>query len=464
MVNILGRQLLLTAQKLGVHIMQFPGEMAQTPDGRAWCVKALHPSDPIPDCRGIPDESSAPSVMLQYNSVVTIVPTGATNNWGFDLTIIPDVLVHGSYRTQNDAGVTTLVANILNQGLSPVGIANPSYTQRRAAWDAMGVEAYRLCYFGVSAYQDGPALADQGTVCAAQWEVARRKYNITFGATTLPVNSTANRRFVKYQPTDLADYNRSQFMPNAHFGPSKEGCYMPLRLTKTSQHWHTEADQEFILRTAQAPTVPGGDTYPVPVALVAGDEPYPAVIPGYTSTGPQIVGDLVYKPANGVWGGISARNLSVQTRFTLYFRVGIEARVYPGSLMSSQQKMSPTFDPVALASYFRINRELKDAYPVEFNDLGKLWDVISGAAKTVLPFIGNLGPVGMAVSTLGRGAVGVGDMIRSATRSNGVKADAPPAASVERVRDMQAAERAGAATASNGKKRKKVQKRIAQRK
>jgi hypothetical protein len=257
-----------------------------------------------------------------------------------------------------------------------------------------------------------------------------------------------------YQDTDLAKYERSQFMPNAHFGPSKEGVYMPLRLTKTSQHWYTEADMEYAYPTGSVPVLPGSDSYPLDTFPVTPTEPYPSVLAPHIS-GNVIKGDLVYKPQNGIWGGISARNLSIQTRFTFYFRVGIEARVYPGSLLSSQQRMSPPYDPVALASYFRINRELKDAYSADYNDLGKLWEVIKGAAKVALPVIGSLGPVGMAVSSLGHGALGIGDAIKAALAKPGDSKgiDQPPAAEVERTRDLQASQRVTAARVTGAKRK-----------
>jgi len=115
--------------------------------------------------------------------------------------------------------------------------------------------------------------------------------------------------------------------------------------------------------------------------------------------------------------------------------------------------MSPLYDPVALAAYHRINRELKDAYPVDFNDLGKLWDVIKSAAKVVLPVIGSLGPVGAAVSTVGGSAIAGVEAIRKALAPAGSSrgADQPPAAAVERA---QAQQKARESRVSSGKVKK----------
>lgn len=58
-----------------------------------------------------------------------------------------------------------------------------------------------------------------------------------------------------------------------------------------------------------------------------------------------------------------------------------------------------------MATYFRISRELKDGYPADYNDLGKILDVIKGAAKFVLPIASNflpmLRPVSALVSAMG---------------------------------------------------------------
>lgn len=418
--------------------MSFTGEMASTPSGRAWAIKALHPSDPITEVVGLPDESSCPSVVLHYNQVYRIVPPLglSTSSWGFNLTVLPNVIVPGCVDLLDGSGNSAGKYNFLNQAFRPPGVPNPSYLQLRRQFQTLGIEAHRLLYMGVTGYQDGPALANQGTLVAAQWEVARRKMSTTSADNGLVVQGT---RGAIYDDTDFADYATSQFMPNAYFGESKDGVYLPLKVTSTCQKWTTDADLEghcggwpYAMGDEDA----GWATPTVAQGIGNGFRPYPSLERRWWSVpGPGWKGDLVYKPLNGIWGGISVRNLSPQTSFAFYVRLGIEARVTPSSMLASNQRMSPPYDPVALSSYFRINRELKDAYPADFNDLGKIWEVIKNAARVALPIVGGFGPVGAAIAGLGNAIIGPPkqEETKPATRA----ADQPPAATVERIQDRQ---------------------------
>lgn len=418
------------AQKLLSTIQSFPGDLASTPDGRNWVIKALHPSDPTALSRGVPDPSSCPNVVLAYYNVFRIsCPSGNTDPWGFDLTVLPNALVPGYFRTLASDGLTiTAEGNFLNSGFSPPTDLVPVYSHLLTQFRSLGIEAHRLVAMGVTAYQDGPALANQGTLTAAQYQVARRKYY------ACPDFGIAAPRFAVYQNNDEANYDTSQHMPNAYFGESKDGCYLPLRLSQDAIKWRTEADLEYPNGSG---TNSSQRNLTIPNTTGPAWFPYPACERGYYAGG-LTLGDLVFAPLNGIWGGISARNLSYQTSFAFYVRMTIECRVSPTSTLAPQQSMSPPYDPVAMASYFRISRELKDAYPADYNDWGKLWDVIKGAAKVALPALSMVpGPVGLIASAAHAGVNAVDSLVarKSAPR------DSPPAASVQRVADRVAAER-----------------------
>lgn len=449
-----------TAQKLSTIITSFPGDLSSTPEGKNWVIKALHPSDPLTTVRGLPDESSGPTVVLSYYNVFRLSCPGQTGTWGFDLTVMPNLLVPLFYRTVNDVGATTGIGNYLNMSFTPPNVASPTYNQVFSQWSALGIEAHRLLAYGVTAYQDGPQLANQGTITAAQWQVAREKYTACHQmvpnlSVTLPVAAT---RITAYQENDFASYDFSQHLPNAYFAESKDGCYLPMRLTRTSQHWVTDADLEFYANYA-LPHVNGVLHLPLATAGIgASAPPFPALScakvndiiadPNYGG----IWGDRVFAPLNDTWGGISCRNLSYQTSFAFYIRQVVECRVTPTSLLAPQVQMSPPYDPLAIASYFRINRELKDAYPADFNDLGKIWDAIKSAAKVALPIASMLpGPAGI-VGKIGSGIMsGIEAINRSASASkamgNGTGParrgrDLPPAAAVQRARVRQEVEEA----------------------
>lgn len=279
----------------------------------------------------------------------------------------------------------------------------------------MGIEAHRLIALGVSAYQDGPALSDQGTLTATQYPVAPRRVNAT--STTL---GACSHRVIYHQTGDIASYVASQHMPNAYFGPSKLGCYLPLRLSKDSEEYRTDAT------ASQITSISDADRFTLGTTAGTSQLPYPAAEAAYMSSG-YVTGDLVYKALNGNWGSICARNLSPATSFAFYFRITIECRVLPNSPLAPQQSVSPAYDPAAIANYYRISRELKDAYPVDYNDLGKLWEVIKGAVRTIsggLSFVP--GPIGQ-IAGLVHGLV-------PAPAAHG-PVDNPPAATQQRLTD-----------------------------
>jgi hypothetical protein len=109
--------------------------------------------------------------------------------------------------------------------------------------------------------------------------------------------------------------------------------------------------------------------------------------------------------------------------------------------------MSPPYDPLALASYYRINRELKDGYPADFNDLGKLWDVIKSAATVAGKALSVVPGVPGLIGTAIPGVVGVVDHFVQRGKKKKVKGsaprDPPPAASVQRARMSVQAKLAG---------------------
>lgn len=441
-----GTEKILIAQKLSSIISAFTGELAATPGGRAWITKALHPSDPIPCCEGIPTMNSRPSIMLNYNMVFIVAPTSQIGSWGFDAAIVPNLFQPLSVRALGPTGIVVTNNSFLNPGLRDPGSAVFDFPTINRIFDGTGIEAHRLTYMGVTAYQDGPALSNQGTLVAAQYPVAREKINIGCPPGALNTGfSTA--RGVRFQNSDEPNYETSQTMPNAYFGESKDGCYMPLRLDGNFR-FVTEADKEFLCAgftpTNQLP-LGVGNSYQTPTAAPGGQGsyfPYPACPQAYwPAAGNFLAGVPVFKPLNDTWGSISVRNLNVSTRFAFYVRLGIECMVTPSSVFAPQQKMSIPYDPVAIASYFRINRELKDAYPSDYNDLGKIWDVIKSAAKVALPIIGGFGPYGAAISGIGNGVMSIVDRAsgsgESAEGRKSAPRDKPAMASLERERTQQ---------------------------
>jgi len=214
-------------------------------------------------------------------------------------------------------------------------------------------------------------------------------------------------------------------MPNAYFGKSKEGVYIPLKLTKTHQHWHSHRDLTYqatgSTMNAYTNSTTGGAVTILSSTLddVNGLYPFLSINDIHQKTGgtyTKIVGSLTSDFCNENWADFSFRNMAVTTSLSMFFRFGFEVQVMPQSSLAPHLKLSPESDPMALATYFAISRELKDAYPAEFNDLGKIWDVISSVAKTASPMLNLIPGIGGMLSAGTSLAAGTGDRIRSALR------------------------------------------------
>lgn len=452
-----------------------------------WALKALHPSDPAVDVRGLPDQFSGSTTALNFQQVVSVKPDpAATGTWSCDVLFNPDGVSFGYVRVQDSIGVR--YTELLNTQLGiPDLTNNEAYNAGLSAWRT-SFEKWRLIYAGVTAYQDGPALSNQGTVAACQYTMRPTRFvpipqNVNgLNNTAAATNFGCSHTCVQYQASDLPSYEKSQSQPNAYFGESKAGVYMPLRLGPNHQQWHDAS--EITGWVASVSEYTGSAFYPQ-VPFSGGDDTisFPnIVIPALTATGANIFWpemSTATAPANsslrgfpphpqltsacfvldGVTttakiqkffgranllpqcsenvGSLTFRNIATSAGLQFYLRVGMEVQCPLGSPYTPYLRVAPAYDPKAVEMYYKISRELKDAYPAEFNDLGKLWEVIKGAARAVsgaLSFVP--GPVGMIASGV-RGFLGPDPAPKrtSVLEPNVMPQDKPPAAALERVQD-----------------------------
>jgi len=222
-----------------------------------------------------------------------------------------------------------------------------------------------------------------------------------------------DRKVMAYQAGDQTSFETVSNMPNAYVGRSAEGVYMPLIMTDTCQKWHGEHDEvQYQGRNSVTEDQLG---VKLAIGAVTGKWPfYDCACGPYmaTAVGTNVnKGESVSKPASDIWGLICARNLDITTSFTVVIRSGWELQCQPGTLLTPQLHLSPAYDPKALAAYFAIRRELKDAYPADYNDLAKIWGAIKRVASVVLPGISMMGPIGAGIGAAGGAAMSVVDAI-----------------------------------------------------
>ncbi len=429
------------SQKLKDLVLSKNVAMGSTLAGRDWCIKALHPSDPLTEVRGIPDESAIPSLFMNYQTVATISPDNtAVGTWSLDGQLIPNPLSFGAAQYTDSVGTrSTEFVNSQIPGADHV---------TRLSQFLSDFSRWRLAYASVTIYQDGPDLANQGTVTVCQKPVDPCRFNVFDGGTGELVTYGMHHAF-NMSASDLPDYTKSQAMPNAYFGKSKEGVYIPLKLTKTHQHWNSQKDLVYQANSgtvlAYTSNLAGGRLQCVSNTddVTTGIYPFLSINELHQKTGggtTVVRGTLTSDFCNENWADFSFRNMAVTTSLSFFFRFGFEVQVQPTSLMSPHLKLSPEYDPQALMAYFAISRELKDAYPADYNDLGKIWGVISTIAKTIAPALGLIPGVGPLLSVGLPAVAAVGDRLRSAKQ----RASQPTLGSTASMADLEAVRKARA--------------------
>jgi hypothetical protein len=360
------------------------------------------------EVQGIPDKSAAPTVFMNYQATYTVTnpDPAAGTPWFIAGQLVPHPIAFLS--TVATCGAVSALQSHLNSQ-----IVGGTHHEKYAAFKGIA-ERWRLAYMSVTIYQDAPALANQGTVVCAQHAVEPAFYS----ATQLinlpgPIPRAIGYPHVAFlKENDFPLYETLQSMPNAYFNRSTEGAYIPLKLTKTCQHWHGEEDEMTFGRLTYANERLGCVLYPnaqlLDVAPFYGAEGF-WIDPAAENAGGVVTSNF----CNDAWATFGFRNLAPTTSLSFFVRAGYELMVRPGTQLTSHQVLSPKHDPVALASYFAISRELKDGYPADFNTTGKILSTISSIAKSAAPFLSLVPGIGAG---LGPAAMGVGALTGGLSR------------------------------------------------
>lgn len=404
-----GRGLVIAvAQKLKELISTMSASLGSTPEGSAWCLKALHPSDAMVTITGVPDESAMSTVMMNYQTVFTLTVPAGSGSWDADVQLTPHPVQFARYLTARASGI----------GISApsVGVMNSqlSGATHSAKFNVLTdlASAWRLAYYGCTVELDAPALSNQGAIAVCQKPVKPAVFCPT--AYTAATGAGCGRPMHVWNADAWPSFPSIQATPNAYLGLAKEGAYVPLKLSRTSQRWTTTADSILINDDAilggGEPIDEAANVFIGPAALgyLSGTNG-PAMFPGmtlpYARAAPlAIVGQVTTPLLNEYVADICLKGLAEAAQVRFFFRVGIEMLVPPLSSLSSQLRVSPAFDPKAFEAYFHVSRQLKDGYPAEFNSLDKLWNVIESAASTVGPALSMIPVYGKFLGPIAEGA------------------------------------------------------------
>lgn len=439
-------------QKLSQVIAAKGIALGETEVGKEFALKCLHPSDPTAACVGVPDGGCLPTFMHNYQYTYTIgAPDPTKPTWDADVVLLPHPY-HMGYSLMKSESAGGDVALFVNTQC-PNDVNFPKQISR-----------YRLAYWSVTGYHDAPALANQGTVVATQYPLGRVKLNLNgleYGAdkkSKMAARSSATpvtRRIATdgqvldfegvqspYGATlistpvvafveDPKPFQVLQTMPNAYMGLARDGFYVPGRVQKFK--WKLARDQRFVLGFQSAiNTYLDADGNPIGMGIYArsGEPEIPLGVYAPKQPGDTMQGVTVMPSTEDVIH-VAMRNMSKDSRWTLYIRMGFEYQAQPGSVFSPLLKSPVPADHQALRVVHAISRELKDAYPASYNDFGKLLNVISSAASGLAPMLGSFAPL---ASGIGIGAKLLSSVIPSRRdQSTKERGNRPPSAAVEQV-------------------------------
>jgi len=433
--------------------------LGTTQEGREWCLKALHPSNPLTDIIGVPDGCPDVSLAQNFNATFTLSPpAGLTATWGFDLIITQHPVIWGYAALWKDADENpSSYVPIVNPSIDG---ANVNAKQLKFADD---IAKYRQLYFGVTGFHNGTATTNQGSVYASQYELPTRVCTQLLVQDTKKVkDDKAADGAPSFAPPCLIDlveawpnYIRSatdlETMPNAYSNKAVEGFYMPLEIDESLTQWKQTTDwhiyQGFTASSNwddSAYKGSGGKPSLTSVAigdLQAPDPPY------MLSDGSlNIYQQAVLPRTETIIGHVAVRGIDKAASYQLVYRVGLEEQAYPGTSLVTFQKLPPVMDRVALDAYRAIRREFKDAFPERFNTWGELWNNIKSIGARVLPALAPaLGMIPVVGGGLSVAARAIGGMLNKTTPSISAGherlvqkggRDPPSRAAVERAQKM----------------------------
>lgn len=337
--------------------------IADTQDGTAWAIKALHPADHESVPRGMPTRDATSVVTMQFQRETTIqVPEQIEGVWDVDIWTFRDPVLLGCYiaRARTASGETVeWHAPIFNTQIGEDFNSCVIKLQELC-------EAVRVSYASTTGHLIAPALADQGSVRCALYEYP------PFIRPYVPANASnlVTTNVVTYIDP-LIEYKDLIQMPNAYQNVAKEGFYMPMKMTEEDMRW-TRTNQTYILWGRTVPT------NSVQAEFQAAD-----LWPYFDTSGQLMAGYVM----GTIIGHTSFRGLSSQASLNLIHRVGLDMKVRPSTVYSPFNHEPPVYDQLAIKMYFEIARRMADAYPASYNASGALLGVVAEIAKALWPIV-----------------------------------------------------------------------------
>lgn len=431
--------------------------------GRDWIMRALHPAGDK-ESPGIPDQSSTFVLRPDFRVTATISPPTSAAQWDCFMWAPPGDTNCLYWAT---APSPANFAGSIPPAGSQVGVINlqdltysdPSYSYAAFVPDSARVHngitnvpslraaAFRHQFKSITVEQIASAVADTGQVYAAQFSPLLHKVGGVYAngiLSRIPIPGTSPTQYYEnfaehytcVLPADEVSLTRMN--PDAYVAPSRDGVYMPLRLSGPVQpfvrsvagpavhvynglagYLNTDASSWPVgaaitpinaeLALTASANIPWVFAFPLTALEDSGTPPHPVTLTqlnfdtGYDNVN---TGVMIWRGLQGSSGGGFGSSLQVKVI------AGLEIAPTPSQGDAVFTQHPAPFEPRALEAYYKLCLELKDAYPARFNSfedilgaigdvVGKVWSNVEPAIVGGLSSIANAG-VGMLQNAVGR--------------------------------------------------------------
>lgn len=408
-----------------------PLPLGGTPDGKAWCRKALHPADHEIMATRYPGGATVPTVSSNYTQVMELVPDPTVvgshiTSWSTRIFMRQDpvapVSIEVTTQRDNDAAtvrsfpwINRTVTDFVSRG--PTQYAIPGTSVLNAAYDKFlkGKNFYRITHMGLTVEHVCSSTTNQGTVISGQYAVEPTVSTLAGWPRAVTLESSA-RVFgeappcVTYPLAEKASYaNGKQFLmfqaphvrhylegpmdqemllqaTNGYTGSAKDGLYIPLKLEGPDRM--VNVDKKYVLLGKDMNLGTASHVFPIREGSInkATGWPYHCL---YDLDGESSEPVLIYgcKECGYAVSDTVITGLDPHASLRLYLRVGVEYIPEIDSETACFARMSPLPDEIAVRMYQEVACRMKDAFPRDYNDKSKLLEVIGGLAKRLVPAI-----------------------------------------------------------------------------
>jgi len=342
----------------------------------------------------MPDGTAIDTVAVETCLTQSIAPVAATP-WGMTATLLPHPTCLFEIYPTDGASAT-----------APFTIRNPMFASTLANGD-IGVllsqaEEWRLTAMSVTIHLDANATKDSGTVVAAQIPV---KPNIFWPGSPLSSGAITDAYpAIFFDTADQPTYGQMLQMPRAYQSNLRTGLYMPLRLSNTSQHWHSRREVCKLIPKSVIANIDVWDGTCTPYMTTTSNTPaWPNwdLTPAHRDVSNECLdGGCMSAFLGDNFGRIAIKNVDPSSAVVIKIKCGLELKVGPTSPQATHLQKAPAMDAGALATYFALSRQLPDAYPADYNDGGKILNAISKALKFMAPMISAVPGIGTMLSNV----------------------------------------------------------------